>query len=646
MVLVIQVRRRRRSLSAPLPTAGFTPTPLQLCDPRCPQEQDAARSATSANNSGSSGAFTAALWPRGGSALGGAPPRGGGSSAADMLRGAATSEPSHSARASLEVHHPPPASQLDARRKSVSFEDECRPAPPPAEASPFSGFSRAAPGWGGVEGYSPPLGAAVSAFSAPQRSLDAAASAAMAALAAVDAARPASAAAGPRRSTDSAGSGGSGRRTGLSVAQHLAQMQAAEAAEAPAAAPTAALGLAGARSSPAALAAAAAARGGGSASSSQRTSLQEDEQEVGAVLAGPELAAFLQDAFGAHLAPPRAAAAASGGGSSAGKPPSRGSLEILLGTPSPGSSSRHSLDSLQELLDAGHRCGHAGALAGLRSAGNVAALLRGSGYTASRQSLDPESMGLDRRSVAGGGKGGGKGSMGDLGGAGGGAVAAAVARPAAGGAAGGGGVSASACASSVVDRYSPGSTPPRPSTLLPEAPPPAMMDADVHDTFGAHVWYAGPSLGLGTAPPPNAAAAATQAHAQAQAQAALRPASSPPAASPRAAAGAAGAPPPPPPAVPVGGTAAQATAKLLEPTAVHGQHSVTLHDAQCTVPSYDFLRQRQLARARQASEGAATWGGGYIAEAKRVLSEAMSQASKDEADICDTRWAVAAACAF
>jgi hypothetical protein len=80
------------------------------------------------------------------------------------------------------------------------------------------------------------------------------------------------------------------------------------------------------------------------------------------------------------------------------------------------------------------------------------------------------------------------------------------------------------------------------------------------------------------------------------------------------------------------------TAKHLELTSMPGQHSVTLHDAQCIVPSYDFLRQRRLAKAQQAKEGAEYWSGGYIAEAKRVLNEAMGSASRQEAENRDSSY--------
>jgi len=80
------------------------------------------------------------------------------------------------------------------------------------------------------------------------------------------------------------------------------------------------------------------------------------------------------------------------------------------------------------------------------------------------------------------------------------------------------------------------------------------------------------------------------------------------------------------------------TAKHLELTSMPGQHSVTLHDAQCIVPSYDFLRQRRLAKAQQAKEGDQYWSGGYIAEAKRVLNEAMGTASRQEVENRDSSY--------
>jgi len=65
------------------------------------------------------------------------------------------------------------------------------------------------------------------------------------------------------------------------------------------------------------------------------------------------------------------------------------------------------------------------------------------------------------------------------------------------------------------------------------------------------------------------------------------------------------------------------------------------------VPSYDYLRQRQRARKEEAKEegspggnsagGGSGGGGGYIAEAKRVLSEAMNSRNVEEPDMGDTR---------
>ena len=146
---------------------------------------------------------------------------------------------------------------------------------------------------------------------------------------------------------------------------------------------------------------------------------------------------------------------------------------------------------------------------------------------------------------------------------------------------------------------------------------PAMLDADLHDTFGAHAWYIGPgqphTISPGTTPPKNASGGSSRLLTS----------------------------------VSGGGEAdgssgrhvgARGRAKHLELTSVAGQHSVTLHDSQCIVPSYEFLRQRRLAREKQALEGEEKWSGGYIAEAKRVLSEAMGTASKQEAEHRDSSY--------
>lgn len=105
-----------------------------------------------------------------------------------------------------------------------------------------------------------------------------------------------------------------------------------------------------------------------------------------------------------------------------------------------------------------------------------------------------------------------------------------------------------------------------------------LVDADLHDTFGAHAWYLGPA---GRHLPASKATGST---------------------SPR------------PPKF----------SKMLEPTTVAGQHSVTLHDAQSTVPSYDYLRQLRTVKEKQKKANGIGQGSGYIAEAKRVLNEAMA----------------------
>ena len=104
------------------------------------------------------------------------------------------------------------------------------------------------------------------------------------------------------------------------------------------------------------------------------------------------------------------------------------------------------------------------------------------------------------------------------------------------------------------------------------------------------------------------------------------------------------------------GHARKGHARFLDPTSKYGGHSITLNDAQCTVPTMEFLKQRKLIRQEQEKQdmekiNSATHAksnfsdgcystessGNYIAEAKRVLADAMSGLSKIEADTCKTR---------
>lgn len=146
---------------------------------------------------------------------------------------------------------------------------------------------------------------------------------------------------------------------------------------------------------------------------------------------------------------------------------------------------------------------------------------------------------------------------------------------------------------------------------------PALLDADLHDTFGAHAWYCGPGgphTSPGTTPPSSGGTRLLSSTTTGEQYDSTN-----------------------------GGmygrhAGARGRAKHLELTSVAGQHSVTLHDSQCIVPSYEFLRQRRLARAKQVLEGEESWSGGYIAEAKRVLSEAMGTASRQEAEQRDSSY--------
>ncbi|KAL4428434.1 hypothetical protein ABPG75_002523 [Micractinium tetrahymenae] len=220
-----------------------------------------------------------------------------------------------------------------------------------------------------------------------------------------------------------------------------------------------------------------------------------------------------------------------------------------------------------------------------------------------------------------------------------------------------------------------------------------MLDPDLHDTFGAH-----PSYGLPAAARPrhrhsssggssgrgagdsaaslldrsssggSATGAARGAVADGWRQPAGAPrrpplppgshnvgacnaaAAAPPAGGPLAAAAAAGgsgAPPQPHPTVyqphlpPTPSTATDfspiGNAPLLEPTTVPGQHSVTVHDPQHSIPSLAFLRQCALARKKlERMDSSSAPRGGYIAEAKRVLAAAVHTASEQEAAVVES----------
>ena len=176
------------------------------------------------------------------------------------------------------------------------------------------------------------------------------------------------------------------------------------------------------------------------------------------------------------------------------------------------------------------------------------------------------------------------------------------------------GYTASAWASSVVDQHQKLGALGTSEASSGSPPPETLLDPDIHDVFGAHAAAALPSAPLFQ----GAAGAAGGAGAW------------PSLAVPFwAGPGSSGAPPSPF----AEGTPRKETAMLLEPSTVHGQHSVTVHDPQCIVPSYNFLRQRQLAKAKLASQSTA----GYIAEAKRVLSAAVNTADPGEAATVETR---------
>jgi hypothetical protein len=381
-----------------------------------------------------------------------------------------------------------------------------------------------------------------------------------------------------------------------------------------------------------------------SASRSGRSSLDTAPADGAALPPAAELAAFLQEAFGAHLAGPPAAPA--------GRASPRSSLDALL-APRPGSaagsagsaggggsaggSARRSLDRLQELLSpppAPARFAHSasqGALPGAR--GSMGSAPRGAGAPApagaGRFSLQFDPSTAAAASAAASSR---LSSLSDL------ASLSVTVVAAPGARRGGGGAAAPgrpACASSLVD----GSLPPAPGAAAAAraaaaAPPAAsatfggagapaaaaaaavagerpeeprraaMLDADVHDTFGGHAWYCGPSAaGGGAATRPAPAAPAPGA----------RPASARAAAAGAAAAAAARA------------DGAAAAAARAAPTSVPGQHSVTLGDrGGAGVPTLAELRHRAAARAAEAA--APAWGGGYIAEAKRVLAAAVGAA--------------------
>lgn len=377
--------------------------------------------------------------------------------------------------------------------------------------------------------------------------------------------------------------------------------------------------------------------------------------------AAPELHRF-GESFGAHLISPRVS------GDSAGRPPSRASrssLELLLGasrTSTP--TSRHSLDSLQNiirLVNNGQSWEDPAPSVPIKSVQSpstgqarfsVASRLANSQLAFETYSVDPLNdlnfdvdQPLALRNLAD--------SATSV------TIVAEPLRTAASGA----GPSIGAMASAVVDHYSPGveSNPLRKisfgrgssvlgTTMTPTAAAtspkgikqsfggsigtgygshsgygsytsrpdfmPALLDADLHDTFGAHAWYCGPGgphTSPGTTPPSSGGTrllASTTGEAYDASNAGMNGRHA----------------------------GARGRAKHLELTSVAGQHSVTLNDSQCIVPSYEFLRQRRLARAKQVLEGEESWSGGYIAEAKRVLSEAMGTASRQEAEQRDSSY--------
>lgn len=194
------------------------------------------------------------------------------------------------------------------------------------------------------------------------------------------------------------------------------------------------------------------------------------------------------------------------------------------------------------------------------------------------------------------------------------------------------------------------------------------MDADVHDTFGAHAWYLGGTTGssLGTSnPSPGGSSAPGGLLAQTMRESSpLRTRGSGGSAaggsmnlarlSPRGSGGAGtttfngGSAPLPTinasgttaagnaedtPCSPLSNTSASTTSN----STYLGQNTLNAYDRFSAVPSYAYLKQRSLTKERLQSEGA-NWGGGYIAEAKKVLNDAMSTASRMEADLCEASY--------
>lgn len=201
------------------------------------------------------------------------------------------------------------------------------------------------------------------------------------------------------------------------------------------------------------------------------------------------------------------------------------------------------------------------------------------------------------------------------------------------------GTTASAFASSVVDT----STCCQEGPSDPAAPPQELwLDPDLHDTFGAHAIMSTASsgtLGLERHPAPRNSAGSPRMHQSLTADPAFRPmpngdgcstaaarlAPAPAGTAPQRALPVGGLvlrPPPPPTAV-LDPSPFKPTS-MLDPSTVYGQHSITVQDPQHSVPSLEFLRARRAARERLEKSGSS--GGGYIAEAKRVLSQAMNSA--------------------
>ncbi len=196
----------------------------------------------------------------------------------------------------------------------------------------------------------------------------------------------------------------------------------------------------------------------------------------------------------------------------------------------------------------------------------------------------------------------------------------------------GGSVTTSAFASSVVDTSGhvdtggAGGSRDGEEGMQPHGP---WLDPDLHDTFGAHA--IGPLAPAAPAPAPArlSASASPRMHQKYDAVGALRSKAGEGAPDSAAAALAS-------PAKPGAGAGGARPTSMLEPSSVPGQHSVTATDPSTSVPSLEFLRQRRATRQRldeMCSEG------GYIAEAKRVLSQAMSTADPLETLLVQSRWA-------